>query len=83
MDAFPTSTAPTCMLAAFAVAARVARIVAALEAQPTTTKLGAPTTEWLAALAPAVKLAPLRLLLQNADNWVRQAGRLGRSGSPL
>jgi hypothetical protein len=54
-----------------AVASRISRILAALDANPTATKLAPPTTHWLRALAPAVKWAPLRLVLANADNWVR------------
>jgi hypothetical protein len=54
------------------VASRISRILTAIDASPTTTKLGAPTTDWLHALAPAVKLAPLRALMQGANNWVRR-----------
>lgn len=57
-----------------AVAARMARILACLEAQPATTRLAPPTTDWLLALAPAVEFAPLRLLLQNANNRVGTRG---------
>lgn len=56
----------------------MARILAALEAQPPTTVLASPATDWLLALAPAVKLAPLRAVLQNANNRVR-----GRAGGLL
>ena len=48
-----------------------------MDAYPTPTKLGAPVTDWLQALAPAVKLAPLRMLLQNANNWVGEGGGWG------
>lgn len=54
-----------------AVAARLARILSILEAQPPTTRLASPTTDMLVALAPAVQLVPLRILLQNANNRVR------------
>ena len=54
------------------VAARVARVLSALDASPAPTRLGPPTTDWLRALAPSVALAPLRAAMQNADNWVSE-----------
>ncbi|KAL4436962.1 hypothetical protein ABPG75_004101 [Micractinium tetrahymenae] len=54
----------------FSVAARIARILATLDASPPTTRLGEPTTDFLKGLAPAVALAPARLALRHADNWV-------------
>lgn len=60
-----------------AVAARMARILAAVDASPPTTRLGPPTTDFLKGLAPAVGLAPARLALRHADNWVGAAGRPG------
>ncbi|PRW33795.1 Zn-dependent [Chlorella sorokiniana] len=71
------------------VAARMARILAALEAQPATTRLAPPTTDWLLALAPAVQVAPLRLLLQSANNRLlnpilgQLLGQLGREVNPF
>lgn len=65
-----------------AVAARLARILACLEAQPATTKLAPPTTDWLVALASAVQLAPLRALLQNANNRVRRCWNKGQGEPP-
>jgi len=66
-----------------AVAARISRILAAVESSPMPTKLAPPTTDWLLALAPAASLAPLRLLLQNANNWVRWLCRLPAPGCPF
>lgn len=61
-----------------AVAARIARILGAVDASPPITRLAEPTTDFLKALAPGVALAPLRMALRHADNWVgRREGRPG------
>lgn len=52
------------------VASRISRILAALDAYPSPTRLDEPTTSFLRALAPAAKLAPLRIALNSANNWV-------------
>lgn len=52
------------------VAARIARILGAVDASPPITRLAEPTTDFLKALAPGVALAPLRVALRHADNWV-------------
>lgn len=68
-----------------AVASRISRILAALDANPTATTLAPPTTDWLKALAPGVSWAALRVAMQSSSNWVRGWGErddcLHRCGS--
>jgi carboxypeptidase PM20D1 len=56
------------------VAARLAKLVARLEQQQTPTRLQAPVTDFLAALAPAARSAPWRAALAAAAApWLRTA----------
>jgi carboxypeptidase PM20D1 len=52
------------------VAARMAAILARFEAQQTSTKLVSPTVEFIQALAPGVRYAPLRMVFELANNRI-------------
>lgn len=52
------------------VAARMAAVLARFEAQQTSSKLESPTTEFLQALAPGIRFAPLRMAFELADNRI-------------